>query len=53
MRMANGTGVTREGAMRDGAIEEIARGAHLTAVYPALFNVALLISHDYNRNFYY
>ena len=33
-----GKGVTREGAMRDGACEEITRGTHLTAVYPALFN---------------
>ena len=32
-----GKGVTREGAIRDGASEEITRGTHLTAVYPALF----------------
>ena len=31
-----GKGVTREGAIRDGTSEEITRGTHLTAVYPAL-----------------
>ena len=32
-----GKGVTREGAIRKGASEEITRGTHLTAMYPALF----------------
>ena len=32
-----GMGVTKEGAIRDGTSEEITRGTHLTAVYPALF----------------
>ena len=31
-----GKGVTREGAIRDGASEEITRGTHLMAMYPAL-----------------
>ena len=33
-----GKGVTRDGAIRDGASEEITRGTHLMAVYPALFS---------------
>ena len=32
-----GKGVTREGAIRDGTSEQITRGTHRTAVYPALF----------------
>ena len=32
-----GKGVTREWAIRNGASEEITRGTHLMAVYPALF----------------
>ena len=37
-----GNGLTREGAMREGASEEITRATHLTAVYPALFKSLLL-----------
>ena len=32
-----GKGVTRDGAIRDGASEEITRGTHLMTVYPAFF----------------
>ena len=32
-----GKRVTKEGAIREGASEEIRRGTHLTVVYPALF----------------
>ena len=31
-----GKGVTSDGAIRDGAREEITRGTHLMALYPAL-----------------
>ena len=40
-----GRGVAREGAIRDRTSEEITRGTHLTAAYPALFQSDIPVIH--------
>ena len=41
----------REGALKEAASEEITRGTHLTAEYPALFNISMDFYFNKKKNF--